>query len=245
MISGEFDVEAMKSNIREAIKVYIERVDGTPSMGTTIKLFKGVERSWYHIRRSALLIFLKGSKAGKEKLEAERPLWYKHFQSIWKLRQSHMVQSSIPSKYAFILKCCGSARCIHPSCTGQPIQVDWFVNGPSIGKILPTPVIELQSPDGRTCSKCPKACAGHYKTGIPTDTDTIAPVPSVLIAEDVEKDPNFDAERIVSIARKCIVLPQTVQFYVNHLKQVKLNRARGVVKAQKTRMAKKKGQNKM
>ena len=163
-----------------------------------------------------------------------------HFESVWKLREAHMIQSTIPSKYAFVLKCCGSESCIHPSCTGQSIQVNWFVNGPSIGKILPTPVIELQSPDGCTCSKCSKACAGHYKAGIPLDNDTIAPVPSVIIAKEVEKDSTFDTERIVSIARQCLVLPQTVQFYVNHLKQVKLNRARGVIKAQKTRKAKKK-----
>ena len=243
-ILGEFDVENMKSNIRKAIKVYMERVDGTPSMGTTIKLYEGVEKSYYHNRRSALLTFLKGSKAAKEKVKADHPSWYKNFEAVWKLREAHMVSSSIPSKYAFILKCCGSARCIHPSCTGKSIEVVWYKNGPQIGKILPTPVIELRSPDGLKCSKCSKVCAGHYKAGIPTDSDTAAPVPSVLIAGEVEKDPNFDAERIVALARKCIVLPQTVQFYVNHLKQVKQNRERGVLKAQKTRMAKKNGQNK-
>ena len=236
-------MEAMKANIREAIEVYIDRVNGTPAMGTTIQLFPGVDGktgSWYHIRRPALLTFLKkGAKAEKEKLKADHPDWYQYFEKIWKIRNDHIVASSIPTKYCFLLKCCGSAQCLHPSCTGKPLEVNWFAAGPSIGKVLPTPVIELVSPDGKSCSRCDKACAGHYKTEIPTKADTVAPIPSVLIAAEVEKDPLFNDQRIKAIARDCIVPPKTVLFYVNHLKQVKHNRARGAVKAAQTKLAKK------
>ena len=48
------DVEIFNSNIHEAIDVYIRRVDDTPAMGTTIKLYPGVENSPYVRRRDQL-----------------------------------------------------------------------------------------------------------------------------------------------------------------------------------------------
>ena len=67
----------------------------------------------------------------------------------------------------------------------------------------------------------------------------VAPVPSELIEEEFIKNALFDGERLKEIAAKCLLLPQTVQFYVNHLKQVKINRERGVEKSKQTRLANK------
>ena len=88
----------MKTNIRAAINEYIDRVDDTPAMGTTIKLIPGIEKSSYHSRRSALLTFLKGSNDAKQKLRTDKQEWYLHFEKIWKLRTRHHVESTIPGK---------------------------------------------------------------------------------------------------------------------------------------------------
>ena len=241
MFLGEFDLETMKQNIREAIKVYIQRVDNTPLMGTTIKLYPGIEDSSFHRRRESLLVYLKGSQAKKAALKKARPEWFAHFDRIWNLRNAHMVSSSIPSKYAFILKCCGSKDCIHPSCTGQPIDIQWFEGGPSIGEISPTPVIDSRFDVNVLCTSCSKRdCAGHYKSTIPERNDKHAPVPSVLLSNEVQSSAKFDMKRIQKLGKQCILPPKTVQFYVNHLLKVKRNRKRGVEKARKTRLAKSK-----
>ena len=238
-MTGEIDVAMMKKNMNEAIKVYIERVNNTPSMGTTIKLYPGVEQSSFHNRRNDLLIFLKGTQEKKAALKKEKPALFAHFEKVWMLRDSHMVSSSIPSKYAFVLKCCGSSDCIHPACTGKPIDVKWFDNGPSIGTIMPTPVVESKSGVNEICGKCSKKeCAGHYQSSIPNLNDLHALVPSEFISDEVIANPSFDMERIHRVAEKCILPPSTVQFYVNHLLQVQKNRKRGVEKAKKTRLAK-------
>ena len=105
---------------------------------------------------------------------------------------------------------------------------------------MPTPVIESRPAANQVCTKCSeKKCCGHYKSTIPTPNSKAAPVPSVLLASEVEADPNFDTDRIHRLARQCILPPKTVQFYVNHLIQVQKNRIRGAEKAAKTRLAKK------
>ena len=112
----------------------------------------------------------------------------------------------------------------------------WFVGGPSIGEILPTPVIESRPGINVLCTNCSKKeCAGHYKSIIPVKNDK---VPSVVLAAEVDSNAKFNMERIQKLGRQCILPPRTVQFYVNHLIQVKANRKRGVEKARKTRQAK-------
>ena len=228
----------MKKNMREAIKVYIARVDRTPSMGTTIKLYEGIEKSSFHSRRDRLLTYLKGTQEKKASLKKNIPDEYAYFEMIWLLRKSHLVESILPTKYAFILKCCGLSSCIHPACSnGEPADVQWYPEGPLFGEVLPTPVI---APGSAKCTQCSKKdCAGHYQTSVPHPKDTPAPVPSEVITEEVNVNPHFDSNRIKKIARDCILPPSTVQFYVNHLLQVQANRKRGAEKAKKTKQAKK------
>lgn len=231
-------MEMFKSNIREAIDAYIRRVDDTPAMGTTIKLYPGAEDSPYVRRRPALLTFLKGSAGKREELKRKQPVLYKKFEDVWKVRNAHMVETYIPSKYLFLLRCCGSAECIHPACTGEPLDLNWYPDGPSI-EVLPSPIINVV-PSENPCVQCAKShCPGHYKKELPTSSDVPAPIPSIVIVNEVDKSDQFSVDRYKQIARKCIVRPQTVQFYADHLKQVKLNRARGVEKARATRLAKK------
>ena len=87
-------------------------------------------------------------------------------------------------------------------------------------------------------------CPGHYKYDIQGEAGNPAPVPSILIAAEVKQNAEFGMERYRTIAHRCIVRPQVVQFYVEHLKQVKLNRARGAEKGKRTRLAKKAAANK-
>ena len=83
---GDFDLDLFKKNMRFAVDQYISRVDDTPAMGTTIKLFRGVENSVLHKRRADLLIFLRGSKAAKDQLKDDKPILYEYFEKIWKFR---------------------------------------------------------------------------------------------------------------------------------------------------------------
>ena len=244
MILGEYNVNIMKKNIQSAIKEFIDRVDGTPAMGTNIILMAGIEKLSFHLRRPALLTFLKGSTQAKEKLRKEKPDWMAHFEMIWKIRNDHMVRSSIPSKYLFLLKCCGQAGCIHPLCSGEPLDIKWHKNGPSC-LTLPTPVVDVEpSSDDTPCVRCNETgCSGHYKKELPTSDDIPAPIPSVVIANEVDENSNFDASRVKQIAKKCLLPPQTVLFYVNHLLQVKKNRERGIEKSKETRRKKKVDKN--
>ena len=85
-LTGDFDLDLFKKNMRFAVDQYITRVNDTPAMGTTIKLFKGVEHSPLHNRRPDLLIFLRGSKEAKEKLKNDKPKVHHYFEKIWKFR---------------------------------------------------------------------------------------------------------------------------------------------------------------
>ena len=58
---GQFCEDKHCANMEAAIRQYIERVDDTPCMGTSIKLYRGNSDHPFLERRGRLLIFLKGS----------------------------------------------------------------------------------------------------------------------------------------------------------------------------------------
>lgn len=120
--TGDYDERKHCDNMEAALRQYIERVDKTVCMRTTISLFRGVTSSEILKRRPQLLIYLKGCKRDKEKLKEEYPELYKYFNMIWKIRQSH-VDNSLPPNYAFLLKCCGKQDCLHPLCSGMFSQM--------------------------------------------------------------------------------------------------------------------------
>ena len=111
---GQFNEAKHHANMEAALNQYIELVDGTPCMGTTIKLHRG-STSHNFMERSRLLVVLKGSARDKEKLKRENPQEYKYFEKVWQVTQAH-VDHSLPSNYVFLLRCCGKENCVHPFC---------------------------------------------------------------------------------------------------------------------------------
>ena len=231
---GEFDCELFKSNIRAAIDQYIGLVDRTPAMKTHIRLFTGKEESHLLKRRPKLLIFLKGSQAQKAKLMQDSPALYSYFQMIWGLKERHEVKSAIPGNYMFMLSICGQQDCVHPRCCGKESTPSWFPGGPSVLTVLPVPAPEVTDVP---CSQCKDTtCFGHYSK-LPTDVTKVesAPVPSVLISEEFSLNSVLTPSRTQLLATKAMVDPAHVSFQWKHLEQVKVNRAKGVEKAKKTR----------
>ena len=129
-------------------------------------------------------------------------------------------------KYAFILKCCGKDGCIHPLCNSAHISINWSSGGPSVDDVLPIPVIDEMD---ETCDRRDGKCVGHYKRTLThVGTDKLAPVPSVRLAKELAADDTFSQSRIAAIAKDCLLGPQTVEVYINHLKNVHANRMKGV-----------------
>ena len=161
LFAGEFDLAKHQDNMREAIEVYVNTVDGTPAMGTAIKLYKGVEKSIFLSRRPDLLVFLKGTKRDRLALHNQKPERFAYFRKIWRLRSRHLVECAIPQKYAFILHCCGEKKCIHPLCKQGVSPKLWYADGPEVVSHLPLPVKSDEA-----CVTCKGTCAGHYKADI-------------------------------------------------------------------------------
>ena len=206
-------------------------------MENEIKLYSGIEKSMYHTRRGDLLIFINGSIKEKSSLKRRNPKRFDHFRAVWKVRQNHMILSSLPDKYAFVLYCCGRRGCPHPRCADGEVVAKWSPTLDPIKDLLPIPEIDTQM--NANCQQCQGACGGHYKS-IPSPLSSVvpAPVPSELIKAEFEN--NNDIDEYERISRLCLVNPDIVKFYVDHLRTVKENRKRGVEKAKLTRAKKKK-----
>jgi hypothetical protein len=58
---GQYGETKHHENLEAALEQYIERVNGTPCMGTTISLCRGASDHTYLERRNRLLLFLKGT----------------------------------------------------------------------------------------------------------------------------------------------------------------------------------------
>lgn len=112
---GQFDEAKHHANMEAALNQYIERVDGTPCMRITIKLYRGSTGHDFPDRRSHLLVFLKGSTRERKGLKKENPQEYKYFERVWKVRQDHL-DHNLPSNYIFLLRCCSKENCAHPLC---------------------------------------------------------------------------------------------------------------------------------
>ena len=228
------DLEKHKENMRACQEAYIEAVQDTPAMNTTIKLVRGVEKSKFLDRRADLLVFLKGSKKAKEELKERKPDMFKYFESIWKLRRDHLVDSMLPQKYAFILHCCGKKGCIHPRCAKGFTAKQWYTGGPTVLTHLPLPMRSKEE-----CVTCKGICAGHYKKDIEaSNSPDVEVVPSVYFAGEFAANEKADAQRIIKMSKVCMLKAQEVKFFWEHMVKVKRNRLRGVEKAKKTRAAK-------
>ena len=87
--TGKLDQVKFKRNMELATDVYVNRVNHSPCGGTEIELFPGTDSSVKQVMRVSLLVFLKGFKAGREKLK--RDLW-QYFSKVWP--SSHQCSTS-------------------------------------------------------------------------------------------------------------------------------------------------------
>ena len=126
-----------------------------------------------------LVVFLKGTKAKREALKRENPDLLNHFQTVWDIRNHHMVKG-LPPNYVFYLKCCYQPGCTHPA---EKSLHSWFQGGPPL-TYLPLPVPDPERPWGNTsCPNCKGFCKGHYHAS-PLDTDGIRAAimpPSIIL----------------------------------------------------------------
>ena len=114
--NGQFQPNKHKDNMKKALEMYIERVNGTPCMNTSIELYQGATDSNLIERRNRLLNFLRGSAKAKAELKVKYPEEYHYYEKVWKVRHNHM-DRTLPNKYVFLLKCCGEENCPHPLCS--------------------------------------------------------------------------------------------------------------------------------
>ena len=109
----------------------------------------------------------------------------------------------------------------------------WYPGGPTIEDTLPVPIVMSD-----VC-ECKKNCNGHYERRFTRLADDIpAVVPSLFIESRFQEDPVLNDARLCRIARKCLLDPDSVGIYWNHLADVKRNRQKGVEKAKVTRARK-------
>jgi hypothetical protein len=242
--TGKVDKQKLEHNLSLAIDAYISRVDGSPCGETNIKLFRGSDSSNIQSVCAGLNIFLKGSKKAKLLFHSQKPQLYTEFETVWGIRNRHLVHG-LPSSYIFFLKCCFQSNCPHPICSkgGSSQDYTWYPNGPSIS-IMPLLSIDPERPWGNaTCNDCKGFCTGHYKTIMVNvdDKDSLKAVampPSLIIKQAFTNNcmrNNFSEE---AIAKENLLSVEEVNIWLEHLNTVFCNRKRGAAKAALTRQEK-------
>lgn len=132
IISGKVNDEMLCKNLDSAIDVYLSRVDKSPCAKTVIHLTKGANSDDEQKEREIVIKCLKGKAEDKKQAKLQYPDLYKNIESIWQLRQRHMVKG-LPVQYVFYLRCCYSPQCIHPLCrSGVSVDEFWYPDGPSL-----------------------------------------------------------------------------------------------------------------
>lgn len=240
--TGKVNQDRLEANMSIATQIYIDRVNGAPCGTTNIHLLSG-SKSSLNIRTD-VLTYLKGTKEQKSDLRNRNPEMFKYIQNIWDIRLKHGVPD-LPSQYCFMLKCCYELGCSHPCCvSGQSTDLAWFPGGPSLS-YLPFPVPDPDQQYGSsTCSKCTGECAGHFLPPEQAERSSIKAMtkpPSTLIKEAFTKLKGQapTSEFFDNLAKQCLLLPEEVKMWVEHLVQVNRNRQRGAQKAAQTRLRKK------
>ena len=216
---------------------------------------KGVkpdEDASLHKQRPDLLCFLNGTKKDQLELKKSKPGIYEYFESVWAVRERHMVKG-LPSQYAFMLVTCNNIKCIHPLCQhgGREIQHTWFETGPPIS-VFPLPVKDPERPWGGQCQECDGICSGHYLK--PQDTvrlisekgisvcDSLPP--SVVFKEKFNRitkagEATISDEVIACLVMKTMLDVKEVRMWIDHLKMVQERRKEGARKATETQRKKK------
>ena len=221
--TGKLDQQSFTKNMQLAIDVYINRVNRCPCGETVIELYRGADSSDKQKLRQSLLVFLKGSKADKERLKIEQQELYDYFQEIWDLRSRHLVPK-LPMQYLFFLVCCFQRGCCHPICraheNGEPVDLPkWFEGGPSVS-YLPIPIPDPNRPWGASdCMDCNGTCAGHYLKPVEALHSSlpsmIQPASVILKEEFVKlKGASPSSAFIEEVAKKVLLLPAEVSYVV-------------------------------
>ena len=129
--TGKVDESKWKRNMELAIQAYINRNNHCPYGDTVIHLFQGANSEKLQSVREKLQIFLKGSQKMKYELQDEFPDLYAWFESVWEVRNRHIVLG-LPSQYIFLLISCYQENYTHPLCKEgrqNPVHT-WYPGGP-------------------------------------------------------------------------------------------------------------------
>lgn len=245
--NGEVNDEILFKNLDAAIDAYVSRVDQAPCAETVIHLWKGADSKLCQEERAAVNIFLKGKKCEKELLQRENAELYQYIKMIWDLRDKHMVPN-LPSQYLFFLQCCYDKNCVHPVCKmGVQEPEVWYPDGP-LTTFLPIPTPDPTRPYGNEqCKECSNFCSEHYMKPqqlinyVNNGGKMSDPMPpSQVILESFKRNNGIPSEVVVEQLSRQVLLPvDEVLMWLNHLKTVQDNRAKGAKKAAATRKRKK------
>ena len=244
---GMVNENVLRENLSSAIDVYLSRVDKAPCAGTQIHLYRGADSSSYQRENDLVVKYLKGTVAGKAKLEKVHPDEIEKIKKIWDLRKRHL-KKNVPSKYIYCLNCCYKTGCIHPLCqAGAPSQTyKWYTNGPPLS-FLPLPAPDPEKPFGwNECEDCEERCSGHYYKienlweKVSKGNHTQVEPPSQVILDEYNRHHDIpDESKLLEIAGKVLLPFVETKIWFDHLKTVEENRKKGVAKAAATRRAKK------
>ena len=105
MASGELNHELLVKNLELAIDVYLDRVNHCECGDGVINLYKGADSQQQQGYRENIKIFLKGSKKKKEELKRTHADIYNLFESVWDMRERHLIKG-YPKQYIYFLVCC-------------------------------------------------------------------------------------------------------------------------------------------
>ena len=128
----------------------------------------------------------------------------------------------------------------------MPISAKWFPGGPFFS-LFPYPVVE-ETRKGPGCENCGDECSEHYVTDPTTyinlysHSKTVRSQPPSQILQDYnKKNENFSDPDIQNQEKKCLLGPEEVKLWLEHLHQGEENRRRG---AEKARVRRQRGERK-
>lgn len=175
---GEVNKDRLRNNMELATSVYIDHVNHSPCGNTVIHLYQGADSSSTQQEREHLMVFLKGSRKNKEKLEERESTLFSYLKTVWKIAKRHEILS-LPQQYLFSLMCCFSTDCRHPACQlgkkGTPLK--WYPEGSKLDYfplLIPGPKYTWGN---KSCNKWKEFCTGHFVSSSKVLTSTL---PSML-----------------------------------------------------------------
>ena len=160
-------------------------------------------------------------------------MYYDYIESVWTLRNNHML-TNLPSQYAFFLKCCQKQDCCHPLCKQTSDEMCWFPNGPRLSH-LPFPIPDPARPWGyQECTTCKGICHGHFllpEAALASEVCPMIQPPSQILKEEFDKLQNHKPsdDFIRTVAKRVLLPTEEVEMWFEHLATVQKNR-KGVLK---------------